>query len=149
MIAGATEDDYAKKVTSRRTISWRSRMRLRSSKPSRLVVLTPSSRCRSSAQLMAQNNTDVVEVAAPFTSQFSTSEGIAFREDDVELRTAFNKHLAACFGTPEFMSIMEPVGFTKDKLPGDTTRRPKSAPSWTIEPVRAAETSRPAARTSC
>jgi polar amino acid transport system substrate-binding protein len=49
-------------------------------------------------------------------------DGFAFRTEDLELRAAFDKALAEVKETPQFLTAMEPFGFTtKDNLPDAKT----------------------------
>lgn len=47
--------------------------------------------------------------------------GVVFRKQDSELRAAFNAELKAFIGSPEFMTLMAPMQYTKDNLPGART----------------------------
>jgi len=68
-----------------------------------------------------------VERAEPFTDPVIDGKDVrgygafAFRSDDTELLEAFNKELAEYVGTDAHAKAVEPFGFTKAELPGDTT----------------------------
>jgi polar amino acid transport system substrate-binding protein len=47
--------------------------------------------------------------------------GFAFRQDDQDLRTAFDEELAAFIGSEEHWALVEPFGFGPDMAPDMTT----------------------------
>lgn len=48
-------------------------------------------------------------------------DGFAFRPEDQDLRSAWDKALAEVKATPQFLAAMEPFGFSKDNLPDAKT----------------------------
>ena len=89
------------------------------------VILTPSS-----VRLMAENSGGAAERAQPFAvPPFASSYGgMAFRKVDQEFVADFNAALKEIVGTPEYMAIMQPLGFTEDNLPGEMTTVEQCAP---------------------
>jgi polar amino acid transport system substrate-binding protein len=123
VMAGAVEQSYAQKagIPDDRIVPLQdqaSLMEALKSKRVDAVILTPSS-----VSLMAKNSDGAAERADPFSSpRFASSYGaIAFDKQDTELLAAFNKALKEYIGTPEFMAILTPLGYTAENLPGDMT----------------------------
>lgn len=68
-----------------------------------------------------------VERSKPFTMEKSwiPYEGAVFRKGDADLRDAYNAALKGFIGTPEFMELLKPEGYTVDNLPGTMTAAEK------------------------
>lgn len=68
-----------------------------------------------------------VERAAPFVDPIIDGKslrghgGFAFRKEDEDLITEFNKQLKDFIGTPEHLELVKAFGFTKAELPDKTT----------------------------
>ena len=123
VMAGAVEYGYAQKagVPEERIVQLQDQAGLMEGlKVGRVdaVILTPSS-----VTLMADNSGGAAERAMPFdVPAFASSYGgMAFRPTDTELRDAFNAALKDFIGTPEFMTIMAPLAWDEERLPGAMT----------------------------
>lgn len=130
VMAGAVEHGYATKagVADDKIVPLQDQASLLEAlKTERInvVILTPPS-----IGLMAENSEGAAERAEPFSSPTFANAfgGIAFRQGDEELVTAFNAVLKDFIGTPEFMELMAPVGYTEDNLPGAVTTAEACAP---------------------
>ena len=123
VMAGAVEQEYAKKAgipEDRITPLADAAALLESVKAGRVdaVILTPDS-----VSAMAERSGGDAERAdpfenPPFANAFAAS---VFRIDDSEIRLAFNDALKGTVGTPEFMEMLKPNGYTEDNLPGAMT----------------------------
>ena len=122
-MAGAVEQEYAKKAgipDDRVTQLADAAALLESLKAGRVdaVILTPDS-----VNAMAERSGGDAERAEPFENPpFANAFAAAvFRIEDSELRLAFNDVLKDTVGTPEFMELLKPNGYTEDNLPGAMT----------------------------
>lgn len=123
VMAGAVEQEYAKKAgipDDRVTQLADAAALLESLKAGRVdaVILTPDS-----VNAMAERSGGDAERAEPFENPpFANAFAAAvFRIEDSELRLAFNDVLKDTVGTPEFMELLKPNGYTEDNLPGAMT----------------------------
>jgi polar amino acid transport system substrate-binding protein len=123
VMAGAVEHEYAKKagIPEDRIVPLADAAALLESvKAGRVdaVILTPDS-----VNAMAERSGGDAERADPFENPpFANAFAAAvFRIDDSELRLAFNDVLKDTVGTPEFMELLKPNGYTEDNLPGAMT----------------------------
>lgn len=129
VMAGAVEHDYAVKagMPDDRIIPLQDAAALLEAvKAGRVdaVILTPDS-----VNSMAGRSDGQAERAMPFedppwANAFAAS---VFRIDDEELRTEYNKVLTSMIGTPEFMEMLKPNGYTEDNLPGEMTTAERCA----------------------
>jgi polar amino acid transport system substrate-binding protein len=129
VMAGAVEQDYARKAgiaDERVTALPDAAALLEALKAGRVdaVILTPDS-----VNAMAERSGDAAERAEPFDNPpFANAYAASvFRIEDSELRTEYNKVLKDIVGTPEFMEMLKPNGYTEDNLPGDTTAEERCA----------------------
>lgn len=76
--------------------------------------------------LLAKRSTGV-ERAEPFTDPVIDGKeqrgygAFAFRQDDTDLRDAFNEQLASYLGSEAHLAVVKPFGFTSNELPGGVT----------------------------
>jgi polar amino acid transport system substrate-binding protein len=129
VMAGAVENDYAKKagIPDDRIMPLQDAAALLEAvKSGRVdaVILTLDS-----VNAMAERSGGEAERATPFedASFASAYAASAFRLEDSELRTEYNKVLATMVGTPEFMETLKPNGYTDENLPGDMTAETRCA----------------------
>lgn len=79
------------------------------------------------SDLLRKQGSGEIELARPFHDPVIDGESVrgfgafGFRQQDDPLREAFNRQLSQFIGTPEHLDLVEPFGFTRDTLPGDTT----------------------------
>jgi polar amino acid transport system substrate-binding protein len=129
VMAGAVEQDYARKAgiaDERVTALPDAAALLEALKAGRVdaVILTPDS-----VNAMAERSGDAAERAEPFDNPpFANAYAASvFRIEDSELRTEYNKVLKDIVGTPEFMEMLKPNGYTEANLPGDMTAEERCA----------------------
>ncbi|HET7714993.1 MAG TPA: ectoine/hydroxyectoine ABC transporter substrate-binding protein EhuB [Bauldia sp.] len=129
VMSGAIENDYAKKagIPDDKIMPLADAAALLEAlKSGRVdaVILTPDS-----VKAMAERSDGTVERADPFENPpFANAYAASvFRKEDNELREAFNAELKNVVGTPEFMEMLKPNGYTEDNLPGDMTAEARCA----------------------
>jgi polar amino acid transport system substrate-binding protein len=123
VMSGAVENDYAKKagIAEDKIMPLTDAAALLEAlKSGRVdaVILTPDS-----VKAMAERSGGTVERAEPFENPVFANAFAAsvFRKEDSEIREAFNAVLKDVVGTPAFMEMLKPNGYTEDNLPGAMT----------------------------
>ena len=90
--------------------------------------------------LLSKDNSGRIERAAPFSDPIIDGESIrgygafGFRQQDTDLRTAFNERLASFIGSPEHRELVAPFGFTEQELPGEVTAESLCASNSRADP---------------
>lgn len=84
--------------------------------------------------LLAKSHGDALIMATPFHEPEVGGKvlrgygAFGFRNEDADLRDAFDRELATFIGSPEHEELVAPFGFTADELPGDVTTAELCAP---------------------
>ncbi len=83
----------------------------------------------SSMDLASKSNGEA-EIVSDFTMnpEWLPYSATVFRKDDAELRQAFNEKLKSFIGSPDFMTVMKPMGYGEENLPGAKTAAEKCQP---------------------
>ena len=79
--------------------------------------------------LALQDQLERTEMAEPFeqanteTNRFNGYGAVVFRQEDEQLRDAWNKELQSFLGSPEHLKLIESFGFTTNELPGEMSTK--------------------------